>query len=423
MKLALFFLGLILCTASLVKTASKKDLEAVRRVFPQSIRSDKEAASFLHELHAGNYTEETVEDETKFGAGAWNCQLYRSSTPPTSAHNLKPGDIDLVGVLGDSLSAAFGAKSTNLFFITSWKEYRGISFTGGGDGDVGSVITLPNVLKRANPALKGFSTGTTILDKGPEDVSATKLNQARSGGVADDLPPKTLFGFRGEVANWTTVGNQLYGANNFKNQWKLLTIMIGDNNLCWTCGCSKCNKTRHLADAFEAELTETLDYIKANAPKTFVSIVAPIDPSRVNVLKSGACGSLILPSFCECGVGSTSQRAAVSKATQEYEARLYKLQAMDKYNDANMATVVQPFLQDTFPPEKSNGSPDRSYFAPDCFHFSPKAHAAAATALWDDMISPVDEKPTKWFLGEPLECPTSPNQLLCTTKNKGTGGC
>jgi phospholipase B1 len=48
--------------------------------------------------------------------------------------------------------------------------------------------------------------------------------------------------------------------------------------------------------------------------------------------------------------------------------------------------VVQPFMTQMAPPTLSNGKPDYSYFAPDCFHFSAKGHAAAATELWKSMV-------------------------------------
>ena len=33
-----------------------------------------------------------------------------------------------------------------------------------------------------------------------------------------------------------------------------------------------------------------------------------------------------------------------------------------------------------------DGEPDASFFAPDCFHFSSKGHAAAGQELWNNMV-------------------------------------
>lgn len=35
---------------------------------------------------------------------------------------------------------------------------------------------------------------------------------------------------------------------------------------------------------------------------------------------------------------------------------------------------------------KQFGKPDKTYFAPDCFHFGIKAHAVAAKELWNNMV-------------------------------------
>lgn len=35
---------------------------------------------------------------------------------------------------------------------------------------------------------------------------------------------------------------------------------------------------------------------------------------------------------------------------------------------------------------KDDGSPDYSFFSPDCFHFSTKGHEASAVELWRNMV-------------------------------------
>jgi hypothetical protein len=42
----------------------------------------------------------------------------RSETVPTSVHALRPGDIDIIGALGDSLTAGNGGMATNVFQVT-----------------------------------------------------------------------------------------------------------------------------------------------------------------------------------------------------------------------------------------------------------------------------------------------------------------
>lgn len=52
---------------------------------------------------------------------------YRSATKPTSVHQLRPGDIDIVGALGDSLTAGNGAAATRVLHV--YTENRGISWS------------------------------------------------------------------------------------------------------------------------------------------------------------------------------------------------------------------------------------------------------------------------------------------------------
>lgn len=80
----------------------------------------------------------------------------------------------------------------------------------------------------------------------------------------------------------------------------------------------------------------------------------------------------------------------------------------------NFTVVLQPFMRDVYLPRLAvradtpetflllvtwnvnihshlflllkDGRPDRSYFAPDCFHLSQKAHTLMARALWNNMV-------------------------------------
>jgi len=74
--------------------------------------------------------------------------------------------------------------------------------------------------------------------------------------------------------------------------------------------------------------------------------------------------------------------------------------------------VVQPFLTNTQVPVLPNGEPDSSYFAPDCFHFAGKAHAAAAVGLWNNMFEPINAKKTAWVVNEPFDCPVDGGYIV-----------
>lgn len=107
----------------------------------------------------------------------FDCETF-GPTPggPSSVHALRPGDIDVVMAMGDSITAGFGALSNNIFQI--FTEYRGVSWSIGGDENVSSVLTVPNAFKRYNPNVVGFSVGT-----GKANTANAALDQAVSGAI------------------------------------------------------------------------------------------------------------------------------------------------------------------------------------------------------------------------------------------------
>lgn len=79
----------------------------------------------------------------------------RSKTVPKSVHNLRFGDIDIVGAIGDSLTAGNGIFALNELQVLI--EGRGASWSIGGYQTWRQFLTLPNIIKEFNPNLYGFS--------------------------------------------------------------------------------------------------------------------------------------------------------------------------------------------------------------------------------------------------------------------------
>lgn len=79
----------------------------------------------------------------------------RSASVPQSVHQLRPGDIDIVGAIGDSLTAGNGAMATNILQVLI--ENKGVSWSIGGQANWRKYLTLPNMLKVFNPKLYGYS--------------------------------------------------------------------------------------------------------------------------------------------------------------------------------------------------------------------------------------------------------------------------
>nr|XP_015195032.1 PREDICTED: phospholipase B1, membrane-associated-like [Lepisosteus oculatus] len=89
-------------------------------------------------------------------------------------HRLRPGDVKVVAALGDSLSAGFGAKATSILNLRT--EWRGRSWSIGGDESLEKVTTLPNILRKFSSSLYGFSLG--------RGTANSRFNMAVSGAKA-----------------------------------------------------------------------------------------------------------------------------------------------------------------------------------------------------------------------------------------------
>ncbi|XP_038075947.1 phospholipase B1, membrane-associated-like [Patiria miniata] len=324
----------------------------------------------------------------------FDCKPSVSPEKPTSVNKLRPGDINIVGALGDSLTAANGAGAKTLIGVAI--EYRGLSAPIGGDKDLSSVVTLPNVVKKYNPAVYGFSTGT-----GGVSNPNSKLNVAIPGAVAEGMPgqAKTLVD---RMRNDPNV--------DFDNDWKLVTLFIGGNDLCRQCE----NPDRFSTANYVAHVEEAIQ-ILSEVPRTFVNVIGILEAWRVAELTGIVCDVLHL-ALCPCGM-SEDGKEMMKKATTEYQNLLQDSINSGKFDREDFAAVFQPFFLDTILPRHPDGQPDYSYFAPDCFHFSAKAHGAQAVATWNNMLQPVGSKDKSWNPGENMRCPSEDFPYIYTNVN------
>ena len=107
----------------------------------------------------------------------FSCPKIIRHDTPRSVHRLTPKDIQIVAALGDSATSGFGARSSSL--IDLFAEFRGIAWSIGGDGSVERVLTLPNILKKYNPHIKGYSKKITKVSDRKKHFSGN--NFAKTG--------------------------------------------------------------------------------------------------------------------------------------------------------------------------------------------------------------------------------------------------
>jgi len=336
--------------------------------------------------------------------GSLNCPpSVPSASKPTSVHKLRPVDVDVVAAIGDSLTAANGAlAATPLGLLT---EYRGRSFSMGGDKDASSVVTMPNILRTHVDDLHGHSSG-----RGKQGSKEAKLNFAVPGSTAKDLHDQALK-LVDELRSDPAV--------DFHNDWKVITVFIGGND---ACDYFDGDKDGNNPDKYIEGVRKAIDVFHASVPRVFVNLVEVLDLSILPNLSKGLICPLLHRYLCK-HIASGKDNAAVKLLIQEYNQKIFSLVASGKYETRDDFTVViQPFLRNTTYPRQKNGEPDWSFFAPDCFHFSAKGHASAGEALWNNMMEPVGEKATHWSPdARHVKCPTAERPYFATYKNSHGG--
>ncbi|XP_072301570.1 phospholipase B1, membrane-associated-like isoform X2 [Eucyclogobius newberryi] len=331
-----------------------------------------------------------------------------SSSVPNSVHELRPGDIKVVAAMGDSLTAGNGVGSNANNLPDVLTQYRGLSWSIGGDENLTSVTTLPNILKHFNPGLKGFSQGT-----GRQDSAQASLNQAVAGATSVSLL-KQVQTLVKRMKNDSRI--------NFTEDWKVITVFIGGNDLCDFCK----NSLLYSAETYIKNVRETLDYLHKEVPRSLVNLVEPLHivPLReMHLDTSLKCPTWLVNILCPCVILPKGNSATVNQLqtlNRNYQTALHELVESGRYDTrSDFTVVVQPFFREIVIPRLSDGRPDRSYFSPDCFHLSQKAQTLMARALWNNMLEPLGNKTTKqdFTIDIELKCPTKTLPYIRTYNN------
>ncbi|CAN8203441.1 unnamed protein product [Coccothraustes coccothraustes] len=331
-----------------------------------------------------------------------------SDTVPVSVHNLKPADIRVIAALGDSLTAANGAGSRPHDVLDVLTQYRGLSWSVGGNENISTVTTLPNILREFNPTLVGYSIGT-----GRQNSNNASLNQAVAGARSEDVPEQVRK-LVDRMKNDTRI--------DFQNDWKLITLFIGGNDLCKVCE----NPVHYSPENYTYNIQIALDLLHKEVPRAYVNLVTMLYIARLRELhqsKNNSCPKLAMRLLCPCVINPKNDSNELKKLiyfNRQYQEGTRRLVESGRYDTKDDFTVVmQPFMTNIEMPKTQEGWPDESFFAPDCFHFSQKAHSQAARALWNNMLEPVGEKTDSQKMDDELvlKCPSEAEPFLRTYKN------
>ncbi|KAJ8983279.1 hypothetical protein NQ317_010529 [Molorchus minor] len=335
-----------------------------------------------------------------------NSTIYgRSLAKPTSVHRLRPGDIDVIGAMGDSLIAGNGAMEE--WAIGTMIEYRGVSWCAGGQGTWRDYLTLPNILKEFNPNLTGYSTGT-----GEFLSPNSQLNVAFPVAAdADALRQAKIL-----VKRIKTNRNI-----DINNDWKMITVFFGANDIC----SAQCyNQEEGSANSHVRKLMRALDYLEKHLPRTLVNLIPVLDVSvSVRIKRTMMC-RFLHSLFCACFHQGGNEMEWMTMLTKEYQQAEEELVMSGRYDKRDDFTVVlQPFMKSFNVPEDPDHWYDEvidiSYITHDCFHFSQKGHALGANMVWNNLLQPVGRKSVKKlkYIMESFECPNVNSPFIFTNKN------
>ncbi|XP_056150112.1 phospholipase B1, membrane-associated-like [Lampris incognitus] len=334
--------------------------------------------------------------------------LQPSNSTPTSVHALRPGDVKVVAAVGDSLTAGNGIASNPNDVIDVLRQYRGLSWSIGGDENLTTVTTLPNILKHFNPRLTGYSEGM-----GKEHTPQSFLNQAVAGQRSRDMPAQVRALVK-RMKNDSRIS--------FESDWKVITVFIGGNDMCDFCF----NSLYFSAENYVRHIRDALDYLHKEVPRAFVNLVEPlyITPLReMHVDPSLKCPTWLVNIICPCVISPKAGSRAlhlVEEMNRGYQRSINELVNSGRYDTRSDFTVVtQPFFRDIFVPKLQDGRPDRSFFSADCFHLSQRAQTIMARSLWNNMLEPLGFKTTKEnFTSQvALKCPSKTLPYIRTYLN------
>ncbi|XP_057679237.1 phospholipase B1, membrane-associated isoform X2 [Corythoichthys intestinalis] len=359
---------------------------------------------------------------------AFQCpDMSPSLSTPSSVEFVKAGDIKVVAALGDSLTTAIGANATTVLGIPI--EFRHVSWSIGGFGSYEDVITLPNIIKLFNPRVLGAAQGKTI--HGMEaHLGQTGLNLAVTGQNTFNLPGQTrhlidtLRSYEVKRYSFSKVMGQnkfiflnlcIDKGLNFEKDWKLLTILMGMNDICDYCK----DKALFSADNFMHYMAVSLEMLMNEVPRMIVNVVQILPMQTLREVQKPTPGCLLQRSFCSCLIEPVSRSAELRELVEinlEFQRKLESLLLTDRFFRDDFAVVLQPFLKQADPPRLPSGKIDMSFFTHDCFHFTIKGHEELAKGLWNNMFQPEGRKTVVSSFSDPitLVCPPTDHPYIFT---------
>ncbi|KAH8421162.1 hypothetical protein KR009_006987 [Drosophila setifemur] len=324
----------------------------------------------------------------------------RSTSPPNSIERLRPGDIDIIAAIGDSLSAGNGILSNNA--IDMINEFRGLTFSGGGLSTWRRFVTLPNILKIFNPKLYGFAVTNSLV----VNHCSSRLNIAEPMIMSRDL----IFQAR-VLIDLLRRDPKV----NMERHWKLLTVYVGNNDICsdlchWDDG-------QAFLDQHALDLRQAFRLLRDHVPRLLINlIVAPNIPKVLSTMTDVPLQCFVVHRVgCHCLINDRLNRTQLRERMETligWQRVDMEIARLPEFHREDFAIVAHPMLANMTGPTKPNGRTDWRFFSHDCFHFSQRGHAIISNLLWNSMLLPDDQKP------QPLNVPELFERVVCPSQEQ-----
>lgn len=306
-----------------------------------------------------------------------------AKTEPADVTELHPGHVSVVMAMGDSITAAFASRG--LLRDDMPLEFRKDSWSIGEGSD--DAMTLPYLISHFNKSLAGFASANTVPQTpttGYLEYNKDFMDAALSSARVTDLPR--------ELDHLTAQSSRI---TDFQHRWKVLTILIGANDLCSSDACSTDPGVRErLTTKFAADLDATLELTAARFNRLFVNLVPLFSIASVRRAIQNQTGILPCTSEarlwdeCDCidrpQAGSEnvteSQLSRLDVTTALFNKEISRLAVKWNHKRPDFA-VVAPGMWANQP------VPNFNFLSKlDCFHPSSVAHNSMAIILWNSML-------------------------------------
>ena len=196
-----------------------------------------------------------------------------------------PKDIECFGVIGDSISAGFSMNSGSI--SKDFFEYRNQVFS---IGRKENYRTLPNIFHQFNPNLnlsKSCASNYETIVSFNHNYNID-CNVAISGALSNHV----IFMWEELYFQWLKY--------NCSNKWKVLTIMIGANDICAYC----INGYNETISNYIMNIKQLIDNIYDDSQKIFINFISLFDVGVVLDWQNPKCDIVhILINECTCILG------------------------------------------------------------------------------------------------------------------------